>query len=419
MRGKGDLPMPWKETCAMDEKLLFIADCLKGVLPMVILCEQYGISRKTGYKWLERYRADPERGLLERSRAPRRCAWAMEEETASAIIALRRRRPHWGPRKLLAALRRECPSLAWPAASTVGDLLRREGLSLPRRQRRCAMPASRPFLDVAAPNDVWCADFKGWFRTTDGARCDPLTISDAHSRFLIDCRIVAPTGDGARPRFERAFRAFGLPRAIRTDNGAPFASIGAAGLSRLSIDWVKLGIKLERIDPGQPQQNGRHERMHRTLKAETSRPPAQNARQQQARFDRFRRDYNHERPHEALGQEPPAAHYEPSPRPCPDCIPEPWYDADHAVRRVRTSGEIKWGGELIFVSEALIGEPVGIAETELGDWIVRFVDIDLGLIDRNTKRLRRFSAARPGRAEAQPEQTRKTVTHVPGPKRHL
>jgi len=281
------------------------------------------------------------------------------------------------------------------------------------------MPASRPFLDVAAPNDVWCADFKGWFRTTDGARCDPLTISDAHSRFLIDCRIVAPTGDGARPRFERAFRAFGLPRAIRTDNGAPFASIGAAGLSRLSIDWVKLGIKLERIDPGQPQQNGRHERMHRTLKAETSRPPAQNARQQQARFDRFRRDYNHERPHEALGQEPPAAHYEPSPRPCPDCIPEPWYDADHAVRRVRTSGEIKWGGELIFVSEALIGEPVGIAETELGDWIVRFVDIDLGLIDRNTKRLRRFSAARPGRAEAQPEQTRKTVTHVPGPKRHL
>jgi len=393
--------MPWKETCTMDERLRFIADCLKGELPMSALCEAYGISRKTGYKWLDRYRADPERGLLDHSRAPHHCSWRMAEGLAGRIVALRRRRPHWGPRKLLAVLERADPQASWPAASTVGDLLRREGLSQPRRQRRRAMPASEPFLQVSAPNDVWCADFKGWFRTADGTRCDPLTISDAYSRYLLDCRIVTPTREGVRPRFERAFRAFGLPLALRTDNGPPFAANAAGGLSRLSVEWIKLGIKLERIEPGQPQQNGRHERMHRTLKHDTSCPPAAAARQQQARFDRFRRRYNHERPHEALGQQTPDQHYVPSPRPYPDRIPEVWYDAEHAVRRVRSTGEIKWGGEFIFISEALAGEPVGIAETEAGDWIVRFASVDLGLIDRATKKLRRFTAARPGRREAQ------------------
>jgi transposase InsO family protein len=304
--------------------------------------------------------------------------------------------------------------MAWPAASTIGELLRREGLSEPRRQRRRAMPRQQPFLDVQAANDVWCADFKGWFRTADGARCDPLTITDAHSRFLLDCQIVPPTGEGVEPRFMRAFREHGLPLAIRTDNGPPFASTGAGGLSRLSVGWLKLGIKLERIDPGQPQQNGRHERMHRTLKAETSRPPAPNLRQQQRRFDRFRQDYNQERPHEALGQTPPAQQYHASPRPYPEHIPEPWYDADHAVRQVRSTGEVKWGGDYIFISETLVGEPVGIAETEQGDWLVRFMDVELGIIDRQTKKLRRFSAPRPGRAKTKPEQTGETVTLVSG-----
>jgi len=398
----------------MDERVMFVAECLRGELAMTVLCERYGISRKTGYKWLDRYRSDPAFGLLDRSRAPHRLAHELAEPVVAAIVALRRRHPYWGPRKLRAVLQRDRPGVAWPAASTIGDVLRREGLSAPRRRRRSAVPVTQPFLTVSAPNDVWCADFKGWFRTADGQRCDPLTISDAYSRFLFDCRIVAPTGDGVHPRFERAFRTFGLPRAMRTDNGPPFASTGAGGLSRLSVEWVKLGIKLERIDPGAPQQNGRHERLHRTLKAETSRPPAPTPGAQQARFDRFRKTYNHERPHEALGQEPPAAHYSASPRQYPDRIEEPWYDADHAVRRVRSNGEIKWGGEFVFVSETLTGEIVGVAETEGGDWIVRFADIDLGLIDRKTKRLRRFTAARPGRCEAPPEQTGKTVTHVPG-----
>jgi putative transposase len=392
--------MPWKETCTMDERLRFIADCLRKDLPMTALCEAYGISRKTGYKWLSRYRDDPEHGLVDHSRAPHHCGWRLDEAVAARLVALRRRRPHWGPRKLLAVLADADPQVDWPAASTVGDLLRREGLSQARRRHRAAIPAREPFLEVTAANDVWCADFKGWFRTADGQRCDPLTISDAHSRYLLDCRIVPPTRQGVQPRFERAFREFGLPLALRTDNGPPFASNGAGGLSRLSVEWIKLGIKLERIEPGQPQQNGRHERMHRTLKEATARPPAASARQQQGRFDRFRRTYNHERPHEALDQQPPARHYTASTRPYPKHIPEPWYDPEHAVRRVRPTGEIKWGGELVFIGEAVAGEPVGIAETETGDWIVRFATIDLGLIERRTKKLRRFTAARPGRCEA-------------------
>jgi putative transposase len=416
---KETLPMPWKETCAMDERLMFIGECLRGELPMTALCERYGISRKTGYKWLERYRADPSGGLMDRSRAPHHPANGLSREVAEKILAVRQRFPYFGPRKLLWKLEERFPMRDWPAASTIGDLLRREGLSAPRRRRRSAVPLTRPFADVTAANDTWCADFKGWFRILGGERCDPLTISDAQSRYLIACRIVAPTTEGVRPWFDRAFRELGLPRAMRTDNGPPFASIGAGGLSRLSVEWVKLGIKLERIDPGAPQQNGRHERMHRTLKEQTSHPPAASLREQQRRFDQFRAHYNDERPHEALGQDTPGSRYTPSPRCYSDRIEEPWYDADHAVRRVRSNGEIKWGGDFVFISEVLVNEPVGIAETKDGDWIVRFADIDLGIIDHKHKKLRRFTAPRPGRRKAAAEQTQKTVTHVSGPKCHL
>jgi putative transposase len=405
--------MPWGSGME-EEKLRFIAEWLKGEVPMTALCASFGVSRKAGYALVQRYRAEGVTGLEPRSRAPHRPGRSMPEALAAAIIALRRERPFWGPKKLRAVLERREPGIVWPASSTIGDLLRREGLSQPRRRRRTAVPLTRPFLPVEAANDLWCIDFKGWFRTRDGARCDPLTVSDAHSRFLLCCTIVEPTTQGVAPIVERLMREHGLPRAIRSDNGAPFASTGAGGLTRLTVPWVKLGIRLERIEPGAPQQNGRHERMHGTLKDDTARRPAETLPEQQARFDAFRHDYNHERPHEALGQAVPASRYERSPRPYPDRIDEPWYDPDHAVRRVRPSGEIKWGGELVFVSEALAGEPVGIAETERGDWLVRFADVELGIIDRRTGKLRRFAPGRPARRKATPEQTGETVTHVSG-----
>ena len=277
--------MPWKETCAMDEKMSFIVGRLKGDLTMTELCEQFGISRDTGYELWRRYQAQGPTGLKPLSRAPHRPGQAMACEIAEAIIALRLERPSWGPKKLRAVLQRRSPAIVWPAPSTMGDLLRREGLSQPRRRQRRPVPLTRPFLPVCEPNDRWCIDFKGWFRTTDGQRCDPLTLTDAYSRFLIECRIVPPTTEGVWPLVERAFRELGLPRAIRSDNGVPFAcTTSAGGLTRLSVHWVKLGIELERIEPGKPQQNGRHERMHGTLKAETSRPPAASPAEQQARF---------------------------------------------------------------------------------------------------------------------------------------
>ena len=392
--------MPWKETCAMDQKLCFVAELLKGDEPLTVLCEQFGITRQTGAKWRDRYRAHGLEGLVERPRAPRHHGRAMPDEVADRIIELRRQRPHWGPRKLLAVLERENPATAWPAASSIGDLLRREGLSEPRKRRRRPLAAEQPFRAVRAANDVWCMDFKGWFRTGDGTRCDPLTVTDAHSRYLLACRIIPPVTEAVKAECERLFRDAGMPLAIRSDNGPPFAALGAGGLSRLAVWWVKLGIELQRIEPGKPQQNGRHERMHRTLKHETSRPAAATAADQQLRFDRFRQEFNRERPHEALGQEPPAWHWQPSLRPFPERIEEPWYDADHAVRRVRPSGEIRWGGDFVFISESLVGEPVGITELEDGSWIVRFASLDLGIIDRRTKKLRRFGAGRPPRPEA-------------------
>jgi transposase InsO family protein len=398
-----------------EEKLRFVADWKRGGVTMVGLCESYGVSRQTGYELLRRYEAEGLGGLRPRSRAPHRPGRAMGDEVAAAILELRRERPSWGPKKLRAVLIERRPEIVWPAPSSMGELLRREGLSASKRRRSSAIPVARPFAPVAAANDLWCIDFKGWFRTRDGTRCDPLTVTDAHSRCLLDCRILSPTRDAVQPAVDRLFRAFGLPVAIRSDNGPPFASTGAAGLSRLAVHWLKLGIALERIDPGAPQQNGRHERMHATLKAETARPPAETAADQQARFDAFRSDFNENRPHEALGQVPPIRRYEPSPRPFPDKIEEPWYDPDHAVRRVRPTGEIKWGGSLVFVSEALAGETVGVAETEAGDWIVRFAAVDLGLIDRASKKLRRFASARPCRGKAKPKPTGESVNHVSGP----
>jgi transposase InsO family protein len=335
------------------------------------------------------------------------CWQTTDVAIAEKVIAARRRFPYLGPRKILAVLEREAPETAWPAASTIGGILKRAGLVTPVKRRRRPLDQRRPCTPVIGANDEWSTDFKGWFRTRDQRRIDPLTVTDNHSRFLLELRIVAPTIEGVRPCFEGAFREYGLPLAIRCDNGSPFGSRGACGLTKLSAWWMKLGVAPHFIHPASPQENGRHERMHRTLKAQTSAPPANNASEQQARFDVFRRHYNEERPHEALGQRPPAAVYTPSHRAMPHREQDPWYDADHQVRRVRSNGDIKWKGEFIFISEALVDELVGIAELETGHHVVRFCDLDIGLIDRRGQ-FTRFAPLRerlrdPGELAAQPK----------------
>jgi len=403
--------MPWKATSVMEAKVQFISECLSGEEPMTVVCERYGISRETGYLWKRRFELEGAKGLQERSRAPHHHGRATPAELVVELIEARKRKPYWGPKKLLAMLGKEHPDWLWPAASTVADILRREGLSEPRRRRRRALTVEQPFIAVAAANDAWCIDFKGWFRTDDGTRCDPLTVTDAHSRYLLGAQIIEPVTEAVEKATDRLFREHGLPWRMRSDNGTPFASSGAGGLTRLSARWVKMGIGLERIYPGKPQQNGRHERMHGTLKAQTCAPPAPTAAEQQRRFDAFRKEYNFERPHEALGQRPPSEFYCASPRPFCERLQDPCYEPHEQVRRVRTSGEIRWRSGLVFISEALIGEPVGISERDDGHWLVRFADVPLALIDRYTAKVTRFGPGRPPRPEAKPD---KTVRHVSG-----
>lgn len=383
--------MAWKASCVMDERVKFIADCLSGESSMAEACRRHGVSRETGYKWLARYRESGPDGLQDRSRAPCTHPNAVGAEMEKAVLALKRKHMLWGPRKIRDALVREEPQLAWPAASTIGGILERNGLVVKRRRRRHATPSSAPLAHCGAPNDVWCVDFKGWFRTGDWARCDPLTITDGATRYLVRCVGMGGGTDFAkvRPLFEAAFREYGLPRAIRSDNGPPFATTGLAGLSRLSVWWIRLGIRPERIRPGRPQENGRHERMHRTLKEATARPPAATLRAQQRAFDAFRAEYNHVRPHEALGGRSPADFYVHSCTPFPSKLINPveYYD-DMEVRKVKRGGEIKWGGAAVHLTEALAGEHVGLEPAGDGLWTVRFVGLPLGLLDERRLKVR-------------------------------
>lgn len=384
--------MPWQEVYPMDEKMRFIAAVRAADDSMSALCEEFGISRKTGYQLWRRFQEQGAAGLAPRSRAPQVVPWAITPAVAEVIIGLRQEHPSWGPKKLRAKLLGRAPEQSWPAHSTIGELLHRAGLSQARRRRQRATPSASPLSIAVRPNDLWCIDFKGWFRTGDGARCDPLTVSDGFSRYLLCIKLVAAPGYAdCRRVLEWVFREYGLPRAMRSDNGAPFASVGVAGLSRLSVWWIKLGIVPERIAPGKPEQNGRHERMHRTLKAECASPPAANRNAQQRRFDQFRAEFNQQRPHEALGQTAPAKHYTAAPRLYPARLEDPVYQSDYELRRVRSNGEIKWQGEMVFISQALIGEVIGLRETDEGDAEVYFGPISLGIIDAITLKLMRGS----------------------------
>jgi transposase InsO family protein len=386
--------MPWKETDVMKERVKFVLEWEKrwndgeGRLNFAELCREFGISRQVGYDWIARYREAKYdvKAITERSRRPHRSPAKVSEDVEELLVGARKTWPTWGPKKLRAWLSERHPKLAeLPAQSTIGEVLRRRGLTVTRRLKRvrATQAATQPFAEVTGPNATWCVDFKGHFRTQDGSVCYPLTIIDAHSRFLIRCEGVEdPNGREVQRIFDTAFSEFGLPAAIRSDNGPPFASVGAGGLTDLSVWWLRLGIRVERIEPGKPQQNGRQERFHRTLKAETANPPRANMRAQQRAFDLFRKIYNEERPHEALGQKPPATCFALSPRryPCPlvrFATESPW---EH-IERIDKQGFIRWHNKRLFVSRALAHEDVAIEYEGASEaWLMIFGPLCIGVL---------------------------------------
>lgn len=378
--------MPWKESSVLDQRKKFIEEYQRKWMSMAELCRIYEVSRETGYKWVKRYLEQGWAGLEEFSRAPERHPNQTGAEVEERIVQLRRQHPRWGARKLRVHLKQKNPRVEWPAASTIGEILKREGLVIPRVVRRRTPPYTQPFAEVGEPNQVWCMDFKGWFRTGDGERIDPFTVSDACSRYLLRCQAVEKSNtEQVQGILEATFREYGLPLRMRSDNGAPFATRAIAGISRLAVYLMKLGIVTERIQPGCPEQNGRHERMHRTLHEETAQPPAGNRRAQQKSFDRFRWEYNEERPHEALGQKTPASCYQSSPRSYPARVREPEYGSSLLVRRVGLRGAFSWKHEHIFLSEALIGERVGLEAEDERYYTVYFAEFALGLFDSHSQ----------------------------------
>jgi putative transposase len=385
----------------MEERFKFIQECRSAEESFVELCRRYGVSRKTGYKWLRRYESEGLDGLRDQSRASDGHPNEVLEEVAQEVLNLRRQHPHWGPLKLRARLERVAPEIVWPAASTIGEMLKRAGLTVPRKHRRKATPSQSPLSHATAANQVWCADFKGWFRCGDGRRCDPLTMTDGYSRFLLRCQALEGMEERiAQGGMEAAFREYGLPAAIRTDNGEPFGSVGLGGLSRLSVWWIKLGIQPERIQPGKPQQNGRHERMHRSLKQATAQPPATNLRAQQKSFDAFRREYNWERPHEALEMKTPAELYAASSRCYPSRLGDPEYSGEWEVRSVGPCGTMRWRNAKIFVGKVLAGEVIGMEPVGDGQWKLWFFGYPMGTFDERHGKVRKMES-KPASASAE------------------
>jgi transposase InsO family protein len=379
--------MPWKESSVMEERLRFVARLVEGEA-MTDLCREFGISRKTGYKIFDRYKEHGLKALTDRSRRPVRYANQLPAQVESLIVNLKRDKPHWGARKLRELLiRRLAGDVRVPAISTIHAVLDRHCLVKhmgKRRQRASGTPLSAG----TAPNDLWCVDYKGEFQLGNGRYCYPLTVTDHASRYLLLCEALESTReDLAVTAFERLFAERGLPQAIRSDNGVPFASPnGLYNLSKLAVWWLRLGIAIERIKPGRPQQNGRHERMHLTLKKEATRPPGMNSLQQQAKLDTFAKEFNSERPHQALAMKCPADIYTPSPHPYQG-LPElayPFHDRDILVT---ACGRLCMHRKKINISTVLAGQRLGIREVDDGIWLVSFMHYDLGYIDLEQKTL--------------------------------
>lgn len=380
--------MPWKETCAMEQRIQFTTDWLSGDYTKHALCDAYGISRPTGDKWIQRYEAVGLEGLAEQSRAPRSHPNRVPEALRAMIVEMKLAHQSFGPKKVMDRLRELHPQRDWPADSTAGEILKQANLVKSRQPRRRVAPYTQPFGACDQPNHTWSADFKGDFRLGNGRRCYPLTLSDNFSRYLLVCRgLYRPTYAAVRPWCEWGFREYGLPDAIRTDNGTPFASMAAGGISRLSKWWIRLGIRPERIRPGKPAQNGRHERMHRTLKDAGVVPIRATLAAQQRQFDRFVEEYNWERSHESLARKTPASVHRTSSRPYPVKLPPLEYESDLTVRHVRHNGEIRWCGELVYVSEVLAKEPVGLKQIDNAIWELRYSFYVLGTLDERTRKI--------------------------------
>lgn len=379
--------MPWSQTSPMDQRTQFIADFLRETLSVTELCDLYRVSRKTGYKWIDRYLRHGPAGLAEHSRRPVRSPNATAEEIVQAFLEVRHRHPTWGAKKLLTIVHKRHPRWALPGRSTVCDILSRHGMVPKKRNRRRIGHPGKPTSAILAPNDTWCADFKGQFKTGDGIYCYPLTVTDGYSRYLLGCQGLLTTAvKEAKPVFTRLFKEFGLPTRIRTDNGVPFATNTLARLSSLSAWWVRLGVLPELIEPGKPQQNGRHERMHKTLKAEATKPPAGNLPAQQRKFNCFRAEFNTERPHEALDQQTPGSLYVPSSRQMPNKLLPLEYPDRFEVRYVSANGGIRWNNGWLNVSIVCVGEYVGLEEIDDGVWNVYFGPLKLGrLLERHMR----------------------------------
>lgn len=380
--------MSWRTSNQKEQKMLFISDWLSQEMTVSELCRCYGISRKTGYKLIRRYQEEEQEAFNEKSRARHDISNQTSSDVIDEIITLKHRYLYFGPRKIRLRLMEKYAEEQCPAISTVGEILKRHGLVKPRKYRRHVEPYNKPFAACQRVNQVWSADFKGKFRLGNSRYCYPLTITDNHSRFLLTCTgMYRPTLKETKEQFEKAFYLYGLPDAIKTDNGAPFAGNGIAGLSQLSIWWLKLGIIPERIDLGCPEQNGRHERMHRTLKEATTKPPKINLQQQQQRFDAFINEFNHERPHEALSDKYPGEVYKASTRPLLSKLPEISYPNHFEIRFVRSNGEIKWAGKKHFISELLYGEPVGIEQIDEAKIAIYFSKLNIKIIDLKSENL--------------------------------
>lgn len=380
--------MAWKEFKVEDQRLNFIEACIEGKLTMAELCRMYEISSKNGYKWLNRFKAEGVEGLKDRSRKPHTQALEIGQEITRDILAVRHCYSSWGPKKVLAYLQSKYPDILWPSTTTIGNVFKKNGLIVPRKFRRRVPARTEPLIHCQFSNDVWCGDFKGRFLTKDGNKCEPFTLTDGSSRFLIRClRLNSNDVPHVWAVLETAFREYGLPLFFRSDNGPPFATCGAGRLSKLSINLIKVGVTPEWIDPGKPQQNGRHERMHLTLKLETATPPELTLEEQSMKFDEFINYYNNIRPHEAIDQKTPGSIYQPSSRIWNRKLQSPEYPKGMIIRKVRPAGQIslKPFASDLFIGSALVGEPVGLKEVGDSLYEVFYGPIMLGKIDKTKK----------------------------------